>query len=114
MSYVPIPFRNLTLGSTAVAVKGSPGNLFGYNIISTDAAANSYIKFYDKAAAGVNPASDVPRYTFLLPAAGSITVRGADEPFNFGTAISVRCVTGSGDTNTTAPATPPIVELDYY
>ena len=50
-------FRDLTVNSTAVAVKGSAGNVFGINITNRHSAAIA-VKLYNKAAASVNPAAD--------------------------------------------------------
>lgn len=109
----PIPFRNTAVASTAIAVKATAGKLFGVNLVNSNATA-IYVKLYDKAAAGVAPASDKPTYTFLVPGASEWVLRGLDEPFDFQTAISVRSVTGVADTDTTAPAVSPIIELDFY
>lgn len=105
------PVRSLTLDSTAQVVSATPGNLIGISCINLHSAA-IYLKFYNKAAAGVNPASDVPRFTLLVPATSQVILRGADLPWSFSTAISMRAVTNSGDTGTTAPGTLPIVELE--
>jgi hypothetical protein len=105
-------FRNLATASTAVAVKASAGKLWGFNIINL-AATDLFVKFYNIAAASVNPASDVPVLTLLIPSNGIIFQEPSGVLHSFSTAIAVRAVTGSGDTNTTAPATSPIIELKY-
>lgn len=105
-------FRSVTVDSTAQAVKASAGNLYGINIANPHSAA-IYVKLYDKAAASVNPASDVPVLTLMVPATSPYTLRGLDLPVSFATAIAVRAVTNAGDTGTTAPATLPIIELEY-
>jgi hypothetical protein len=105
-------FRSLTVNSTAQAVKATEGNLYGWNILNLN-AATIYIKIYDKAAAGVNPAVDVPVRTLMVTANGCVT-EFSGIPWNVNSvAISVRAVTGSGDTDTTAPATLPIIEILY-
>lgn len=105
-------FRNLAANSTAVAIKGSAGVLWSFNIINL-ATTDIYIKIYNIAAASVNPASDVPVMTLLVPTGGAIFQEPACALDSLGTAISVRAVTGSGDTNTTAPSTSPIIEIKY-
>lgn len=105
-------FRNLAANSTAVAVKASAGELWGYNIINLQ-GSDIYIKIYNIAAASVNPASDVPVMTLLLPASGTIFQEPAYRLDSFSTAISIRAVTGSGDTSTATPTTSPIIELKY-
>ena len=105
-------FRSLTVNSTAQAVKGSAGKLYGWNIINLSATA-IYVKIYNIAAASVNPASSVPVRTLMVSANGCVT-EFSDSPWNVNsTAISVRAVTGSTDTDTTDPASLPIIELLY-
>lgn len=103
--------RILDASSTAKAGKAAAGNLYGYNIVNPHSAA-IYVKFYNKAAADVNPASDVPFLTVAVQATSHELIRGIDLPFSFSTALSVRAVTESGDTGTTAPGSLPIIELD--
>lgn len=105
-------FRNLATNSTAVAVKASAGSLWGFNIINLH-TEDIFIKLYNVAAASVNPASDVPVMTLMVPASGSVFQEPSCRLHAFATAIAVRAVTGSGDTNTTAPGTLPIIELKY-
>lgn len=106
-------FRNVSsVNSTAVAVKASAGNLWGFNIINLH-TVDIFVKFYNVAAASVNPASDVPVLTLQVPASGAVFQQPDCRLHAFSTAIAVRAVTGSGDTNTTAPGTVPIVELKY-
>lgn len=109
--YPPTTFRSLTVNSTAQSVRGEPGKVFGINIINLHSAA-IFVKLYDKAAASVAPASDHPKFTFYVAATSPLMLRGQDMPFYFGTQIAVRAVTGSGDTDTTAPGTLPIIEID--
>jgi hypothetical protein len=106
-------FRNVSsVNSTAVAVKASAGELWGFNIINLH-TADIFVKLYNVAAGSVNPASDVPVVTLQVPALGSVFCEPRCIVHDFATAIAVRAVTGSGDTNTTAPGTVPIVELKY-
>lgn len=102
--------RNITLNSTAAVVKASAGNLYKVNIVNLDSVAN-FLKFYNIAAASVNPASSVPVWTVQVPSGGTYTFGGSDLPESFSTAISMRAVTGGSDTNTAAPGTSPIIEL---
>lgn len=110
---IPIPKRITNANSTAQAVKDTPGQIFALNIVELSNSA-IYVKFYNKKAADVNPASDVPQETIKIPASSDFVLRGEDLPFDFQTAISVRCVTGAADSDTTAPGTSPIIELEYY
>lgn len=105
-------FRSLTVNSTAQAVKASAGSLWGFNIINLH-TEDIFVKFYNVAAGSVNPASDVPVMTLIVPANGAVFQEPACRLHAFATAIAVRAVTGSGDTNTTAPGTLPIIEIKY-
>ena len=77
------------------------------------ATSASNFRLYNKAAADVNPASDVPLDEVRIPVDSQFFLRGADMPWDFDTAISMRCVTGIGDTSTTAPGTSPKVIVFY-
>lgn len=105
-------FRSLSVASTAVSVKSSAGELWGFNIINLH-TSDIYVKFYNIAAGSVNPASDVPVLTLLVPASGAVFVEPGCRLHAFTTQIAIRAVTGSGDSNTTAPSTSPIIELKY-
>lgn len=103
--------RILTASSTAVAVKAAAGNMYGFRFVNRH-YADIFIKIYNKAAAGVNPASDTPIFTLPVPAGGAIWDRWSI-PETFSTAISVRAVTENTDTGTTAPVTLPIIEISF-
>jgi hypothetical protein len=110
--YTLTRFRSLTVDSAAQAVKGTPGKLYGWNIVNLHSSA-IYVKFYNEAAATVNPATAVPIKTLMVPALGTVYQAPECRQTSFATALSVRAVTGSGDTNTTAPTTLPIIEIEY-
>lgn len=106
-------FRSLAVSTTAVAVKGSAGSLYGVNIINLN-TLDIYVKFYNIAAGSVNPASDVPIKTLFVPANGVVFIEPRVFPLDvFSTAIAIRSVTGSGDTSVVVAATLPIIELKY-
>lgn len=96
--------RKTDLTKTAFAVKASAGNLLGWNIINPNGSA-VYVKFYDKAAAGVIVASEVPKLTIMIPANGTVYVAPNAIQQEFGTAISMRSCTGVADTDDTDAAT---------
>ena len=93
--------------STAAAVKATGGVVLGWSIHNTTGAA-VYVKMYNKAAAGVNPASDVPALVIGVPTAAVSNVT-LPNGIMFGTAISVRVVTDIGNTGTTAPSVSTVV-----
>lgn len=101
-------FRSLTVNSTAQAIQSNSGQITGFNIINRH-TADIYVKLYNKAAGSVNAASDTPVLTLLVPASGA--VHSGITRWDFDTAVSIRAVTGSGDTDTTAPGTLPIIEI---
>lgn len=107
-----LQFRSLTVNNTAVAIKASSGSVLGWNVINLH-SSTIYIKIYNIAAASVNPASDVPTRTLMVPANGSIFLEPHCIVGNYSTAISVRAVTDTTDTGTTSPATLPIIEIMY-
>ena len=96
--------RKTNLTNTAFEVKDSKGNLIGWNIINPNALV-VYVKFYDKAAAKVNAATDVPKLTLMVPASGTLYVAPNAIQQEFGTAISMRACTGLADTDNTSPGT---------
>lgn len=96
--------RKIDLSNTAFAVKASNGNLMGWNIINPNGSV-VYVKFYDKAALGVNPAVDVPLLTLMIPANGTFYIAPNAIQQEFVTAISMRACTGLVDTDDTAPGT---------
>jgi len=107
-----IQVRNyLTANSTAVVIKAGAGSIYGWNLNNTSATI-IYVKIYDKAAASVNPASDVPIKTLEIAANGSVYQEPNSIQVTAGTALSARAVTGYADTDTTAPATLPILEWE--
>jgi hypothetical protein len=109
-------YRATTVDDLDSPVKTTPGSLYSYNIINKH-TADIFVKFYNKDANAINPVSDTPVLTLQVPANGSVVELRPYIPnykiLFFDTAISVRAVTGSSDTDNTAPSTLPIVELYY-
>lgn len=108
-------FRSTTVSSTAEDVFAGVCNLYAVNILNNEGVP-VYVKFYDRGAAAVAPATDKPFLTLLVqgdtgPKPGGLLLRGSDLPWHFGSSLSVRCVTGFGDTDTTSPTTKPIIEI---
>ncbi len=106
--------NSLTLSgnSTAAAVKASGGVVLGWSIHNTTGAA-VYVKLYNKAAASVNPASDVPALVIGVATAASSNVT-LPNGILFDSAISVRVVTDIGNTGTTAPSATTVVTNILY
>lgn len=102
-------FRSFTVGATAETVRDTPGVIHGVNVINLHSAA-VFVKLYNKDGA---TQADTPAHTWYLPAGGAVLLFGTDPVLRFNTAISVRCVTGSADNDTTAPGTKPLIELHH-
>jgi hypothetical protein len=102
--------RITNANSTAQTVKSSGGNIYNLNLVNLDATPSIiYVKFYNKTGA---TSSDTPFLTIPV-ASGVGQMVNIRNIIPFDTACSVRCVTGSADNNTTAPATSPIIEIRY-
>ena len=93
--------------ATAAVVKGSGGVVLGWHIHNTTGAA-VYVKLYNKAAASVDAASDVPALVVGV-AAGASSLLTLPNGIRFSTAIAVRVVTGIGHTDATAPSVSTVV-----
>lgn len=107
----PTAFRSLVVDTDEVQVKAATGNLYGWNIINLH-SATIYVKFYNINGA-INPAVDVPVLTLPIPSNSAVYQEPNCIQHHFTTAIAVRAVTGSGDTDATDPTTLPIIELKY-
>lgn len=104
------PFRTLTVNTTAVNVKIGPGAIGRINIVNT-AASIIYVKFYDQLA-DPSAASTPPFLTIPVPTGiGTGFITNFVIPDLYFTALWVRCTTGIADSDTTSPATSPIIEL---
>lgn len=104
-------YRNINLVATGVAVKATPGVLYGYYMFN-NAAAVRYVKFYNKATAPT-VGTDVPFLTIALPASS-----GANLSFNggvlFKTGIGIGATTGVADNDTAAPTANDVVVNVFY
>lgn len=104
----PTSFRTLTSNNTSQTIKGSKGNLLGWNIINLT-ATDIYVKFYDKV---TSTSADTPSKTLIIPGNSSIYLENSgNSQLDFSTALSLRCVTGYLDNDNTSPATSPIIEI---
>ncbi|MCE3277791.1 MAG: hypothetical protein K0R13_3646, partial [Propionibacteriaceae bacterium] len=97
--------RVISAASTnATSAKGSAGQVFGWFISNTNAAAR-YLKLYNKASAPT-VGTDTPVMTVLIP--GNTAGAGANVEFTngvtFGTGIAFAITTGVADSDTGAVA----------
>jgi hypothetical protein len=101
--------RTISANNTAVTIKNAAGNIYGFRVTNKSASV-IFVKIYN--VAGATPAN-TPVMTITVPSGdGSWNGDSFDVGRYFNTAISVRCVTGTADNDTTSPATAPIIELD--
>lgn len=103
-------YRSTALSSTKVQVKGSAGNVYGWNFINTN-TSDVFVKFYDGLAANVTVGTTTPVLTILVPAASGSSNGLFFQDINpdpqevFTAGITIACVTGLADSSTTAPTT---------
>lgn len=112
-------FRNTALTSTAVAIKTSASNLYGYTLLNVNTSP-VYVKLYNATVAGTTVGTTVPLAVIMVPA-GNGTTPGAvylapdsiSSAQFFSTALTVAAVTGIADNSTSAPSTAVYMEALY-
>ena len=102
--------RTQNLTNTSFAIKGSAGRVYGLNIINPNATP-VYVKLFNIATAVVGTTTPVKVY--YVPANESLLNAVDGWGINFATAISAACVTGLADNNSTAPASPVHLEVEF-
>jgi len=95
--------------TTGINAKGSAGQVYGWAITNTNAAAR-HVKLYNKATAPT-VGSDTPVITLVVPGntAGAGMVANFDKGIAFGTGIGYGITTGVADNDTGAPAANEVV-----
>ncbi len=103
-------FRSGTVTNTSTTVSSTGINITSINIVNRHNAV-IYVKFYDS---DVATFQDTPIKTFAVAASGGM-YSNIDNKFKFGTSdgLSIRVTTGATDSDNTAAATLPIIELEY-
>ena len=97
-------FRNTALTNTASQIKATAGQTRGWNFINPNTVA-VYVKFYDALAANVVVGTTAIVRTLAIPSGGAFFLEAQSvSQDDFATAISIACVTGLADNNTSAPA----------
>ena len=98
--------RNTALTNTASQIKTTAGQTRGWNLINPNTIA-VYVKLYDALATNVVVGTTVVVRTLAVPAGGVFFLEAQPvSQDDFLTAISIACVTGLADNNTTAPTIP--------
>lgn len=103
--------RSLDLQNTGAIVKASAGKLYAFQVYNANAAAR-YLKFYNKATAGI-PGTDTPVLTIALPPA-ALTQFNSPLGIPFATGISVGAFAGVADANNTGTTANDIVANIYF
>lgn len=106
-------FNSSTVGATPVSVKGSAGRIYAVSVQNLHSSA-IFLKVYDLAVGSTNPATSVPKNTFMVAPNGSISLRGVDLPWAYQNAITIIVSTvAANGTAQSSPATLPIVEIEW-
>lgn len=91
------PYFNAALSNTVVSVKGTAGNVYGWDLYNSNAAAH-FVQIFNVASGSVTLGTTTPSYSIAVrdtsPARAHLSV-----PITHGTAISAACTataTGSG------------------
>jgi hypothetical protein len=106
-------FAAASANQDSQSVKGSAGQLYGYDLFNANAALR-YVKIYDKATAPTS--ADTPKLVIMVP--GSTAGAGAVKDFAngvvFAAGIGIRITTGQADNDTAAAtAGDVVVNLQY-
>lgn len=110
----PDKYRDNALTNVAVGVYGSPCELTGWNIINPN-TSDVYVKFYNGTSGTVTVGTTTPEMTLFVPPSASVVLehrKGSGQHY-FRTAMTVACVTGLADSNSTAPTTAIYCEILY-
>ena len=107
-----LDFRSTTVTNTSTTIKTTGADVGMVNIVNRHSAA-IFVKFYNSPVATFQ---DTPIITAEVLANAAITVAlPALSAYIFSSTngLSVRAVTGATDSDNTAPATTPIIEIRY-
>ena len=104
-------FRSGTVTTTSTNVSTVGTEVNSINIVNRHSAV-IYVKFYTQTVATFQ---DTPVMVVAVPATASVlTIPAPGKPLlGGGTGLCVRVTTGATDSDNTAAATLPIIELDY-
>lgn len=99
----PSSSRTVGLVATAVAVKASAGNIYGW-MLYNKTGADVWVKFCNLASGSVVVGTTPVVLALLVPASGQTIITPSNAPIlGFSTAISVYSVTGDLDSDNSAP-----------
>jgi len=109
-------FRSLDLDEADQQIKGSPGQVYGWQWVNRTTAP-LYVKFYNALAANVTVGTTTPVMTIELTADASDHIAAnalGAMGIEFTTAITVACTTGLADNDTGAPGANACVVNIFY
>jgi len=94
---------NALITNSAVQIKGSAGNLYGYNIYNPNGAV-MYVQIFDALAASVTLGTTVPKLSYAIPPNGYLdNALGDESKIGFSTGITIAATTTAN--GNTAPST---------
>lgn len=107
-------FRSITVTNTSTTVKTTGADVKSINIINRHNAA-IFVKLYDS---DVSTFQDTPKKVFQVAAssyypASPVVVSNQGNLFSVDQGLSVRVTTSATDSDNTAAATLPIIEIEY-
>lgn len=91
-------YYNSALSNTAVAMKASAGNFYGWDQVYNSGGAVSFVQMFDLATGSVTLGTTTPKHSYLVPAAGTFD-NIKQVPNTYAVAITVAATltaTGSG------------------
>ncbi len=108
----PSVFRSLTVDEVPEQIGSLIGlNIYGYSFYNTNASV-VFLKFYSKATSPT-VGTDIPSMTFQVPASGSVVLFSDTVLFALASKGWIVAVTGSADTDSTAPGTDILTQILY-
>jgi hypothetical protein len=111
-------YRSVNLTNAVLNVKASPGNIYGYTFINTDAthtdATVAYVKFFD-VAGPITVGATTPFAVLMIPANSMVQYQPCLSPWrNFQTnSINITAVSAIADVSSSPPATALYCEIVY-
>lgn len=106
-------YKDVDADETEDAVKTAKGVVYGYYLFNKHTTEVRYFKFYDATVASVTVGTTTPVLTIPVPPNSAANVFSTIG-LRFATAITLACVTGVLDSDTTAPGANECVADIYY
>jgi hypothetical protein len=108
----PSVFRSFSVDEVPEQIGASIGlNIYGYSFYNPN-GSEVFLKFYSKATSPT-VGTDIPTATFQVPASGSVVLFSDTVLFALASKGWIVAVTGSADSNTTAPGSDILAQILY-